>query len=113
MEKVSSVEGQLFGSRPTQDETVVVDIEEPAIPAVTQSVIEVEPASEPLMIKVIDNGNDKTEGKYCTYFLIQNFFQARAESRVSSAPSKQIFALLSDSILLCKKQNISKYIKII
>lgn len=65
MEKATSVEGQLFGSRPTQDDTVVVDIEEPSIPTVIESVVEVEPAAEPLIIKVIDNGNEKTDnGKF-------------------------------------------------
>lgn len=62
LDKAGSVEGQLFGSKP-QDDTVIVDIEDPALPTQT-TIVNIEPEAEPIVITVVENGNKTNDGKF-------------------------------------------------
>lgn len=73
LEESSSVEGQLFGSRPL-DDSVVVDIEEPTTTIHNNgNVVIVEPPAEPIMITVVENGNAKCDGEFFFIYIQTNY----------------------------------------
>lgn len=74
-EKADSVETQLFGARP-QDETVIVDIEEPS-PKKENEQNKTEAIIEPVIINVVENGDKKSEGRQLNSYPRSHFYNQR------------------------------------